>query len=180
MNSICPVCGSNDAVQHIDTVITNGSSRSVSIGGAFGITGSASGSTGLLVSSSASNSNLVRRFFPPQSSPDDPKIGRIIAEILLGPILTVFVVGAANNWVTLTDWIVYGVLVWMAAVLPWLIFAMLDLWISPVFARRKKAIWNRRCNAITNGYYCFRDDIAFNDLCWGKPESYAYTSFVNG
>lgn len=168
--STCPVCGTNDCVQSVNTLLSEGISHETNIG-----VGYVAGGFAPFISGGQSRSMLAQRLMPPAPP------GYLSAAGVMGPVW-LFIVAAAfaimlfwQGTAAFTN--VFVFILWYAlSLLPAMgigLFVFLPFWLLLHWHPRRKRIWQQNANYLAGSYYCTRDDIVFDAAeNYGAPEAF--------
>ena len=168
--TFCPVCHKDDQVTRISsfvdasTQLTTGSARS--LGGGM-VAGRAALGGGVTRSSHVTESVLVQRLAPPPQ----PKGRGCLAAFLITPGaffgLFAVVTLSGGDLGAFVRFVIFGAIAaaWIYAVWRWVL--------APVEVKRK--LWRQGLLELRSGYFCMRDDVAFE---YANPSAYTSEAFV--
>lgn len=172
--SDCPVCSSNDAVQKIGAIIDAGVVNSVgSHGGLVGQFGTTNMGYYGGLNLSTSQSAMARRLMVPV-----PVATFQYGWLLVGVLVSALAVfqWLSRDSVSKDGWWIYGIVSLGLAVIPGLPLGwLLGIISKRIEARRIEPFAENAVRAtayVRESFYCSRDDIAFGNDFFGKPEDF--------
>jgi hypothetical protein len=179
--SICPVCGANDAVQHVSTIVDSGTQTTM--GGGLIFAGMGQGGIAPMLTASRTTNNLAKRLSPHTLTPGNVSWGGVLGifgllALVFAFILREMVFGETPNEtlggvvVTTIVFIIPGILLSLAISL---VLVIIYRYSRPIARRR----WFKKATLLYNARYCFRDDVVFDDYQFANPETYLNYLFAN-
>lgn len=180
-DSMCPICGSNDAVQRIGGLVDGQTSDSRGIAVSYVGRGNGLGGFAPTMYGSLDMTRLAQRLSPYKMRPGDLN-GLVLAFCILAFPISVAIwchnkftptLGADDTmlwWVT--------TFLWMAAGIPVGLLLLLACWgIYFLAMKSERQLWYTQWGYLNNGFYCARDDVAFNPDGFGTPEEFVNFCF---
>ena len=172
--SICPVCGSNDSVQSVSTIVDSGTQTT--LGGGLIFPGMGQGGIAPMLTASRTTNNLAMRLSPNTITPGNVSWGAVngifgLLALMFAFIIREMVFGSIPDetfgaiLVTGVMFIIPGVLLSLAATL---VLIIIYRYSRPAARRR----WFESATRLYNARYCFRDDVVFDESEYGYPEGY--------
>ena len=168
--SICPVCGTNDCVQSVNSVLSNGISQESNIG-----VGYVAGGIAPFISTGQSRSMLAQRLMPPAPP------GYLSAAGVMGPfwlfiLAATVVIMLLWQGGTVFENIFVFILYFAMSLLPAIALGLLiflPVWLLLHWHPRRKRLWQQNVNYLAGSYYCSRDDLVFDAAeNYGSPEAF--------
>lgn len=179
--AICPVCGANDAVQHVSAIVDSGTQTT--LGGGLIFAGAGHGGIAPMLTASKTINNLAKRLSPHTLTPGNVTASGVMGFFGLFALVFAFtfrqmVFGNTPNEtiggivVTTIVFIIPGALASLVVVL---LGVIVYRYARPI-ARRN---WRKKATLLYNARYCFRDDVVFDDYQFATPENYLTYLFSN-
>lgn len=176
----CPVCGETDQVQNVGALVSEESGVSFNVGAVVG-----GGGLAPLLMGGVSKSYLARRLSPRKQPPGDvDMLWWLVALILLSIIggLIAEPIWFPQDPTLPFNIFIFGFMAVVCAVPFFLGGYILALPLAIIFrfsrpnARRR---YFDNVSYLSASYYCHRDDVVFDGVNYGAPESYVPFVFRN-
>lgn len=168
--SICPVCGSNDCVQSVNTLLSEGISTETNVG-----VGYVGGGFAPFISGGQSRTMLAQRLMPPAPPGYLSALGVMVPFWLFNIVaafMLMLVWKGGDAFVNIFVFILDYILCLIPAIIAGLVF-FLPFWLLIHWHPRRKRVWEQNMNYLAGSYYCGRDDLVFDAAeNYGAPESF--------
>jgi hypothetical protein len=166
--SICPICGENDAVQNIRSILSSGTSTQSSV-----TVGYIDGHIAPMVTRGQSTSNLVQRLSPPRI-PGVLSYWQINGPFWLFNVVCAFVLMAIYTGIP--GDVLGLVFFWLLYLIPAIgigIVGFMPFWWLINRRPAQRRAWENNDRYFASMYYCSRDDVLFDAVGnYGTPESF--------
>jgi hypothetical protein len=177
--STCPCCGQNDSVQRVEVVVDSQTDHSA--GGAVSLS-PGSGFGGIIPSlySGQSMSALAQRLSPRTMCPGNISLVTFAFGLIA---LTVYFASQVNNRFVHID---HGdFFVWCFSTFLCIPFGLIAACVVGVLihsiywllTRKERQVWYSNWATLNDCWYCFRDDVVFDENNWGRPEDFVNWCF---
>lgn len=180
-DSDCPICGQNDAVQSVAYAVTSGTQNTVGAGVLVGGITNPQFNLNLALYGSHSKNGIASRLTPTTITPGN--LSRSAFWLIWMGLGLIFAIWFKNliwhdmQYETWFSYLLALMLVYLpgflTALIPFLIFVGIYRYSRP----RARLRWQRNAQHLWESYYCYRDDVAFDDLHWASPEEFVAYAF---
>lgn len=174
--SICPCCDSNDSVQRVATVVDNGTESGMT-GGASIVLGNGNIALAPGIYGSINRTRLARRLSPRTIAPGNIEPWVFFLGYLVLSCFSAYVIAsiATPQLMAGKDILEAGFIVFLwffpGMIVASIVFTIIYLiCYATMLGQRKK--WMIAAEHLRSSYYCFRDDVVFDEVDWASPEDF--------
>ena len=179
--SICPVCGANDAVQHVSTIVDSGTQTTM--GGGLIFAGMGQGGIAPMLTASRTTNNLAKRLSPHTLTPGNVSWGGVLGIYGLLALVFAFIIREMVFGSIPDESFLMVIFTGVLFIIPGILLSLVTSAVLIIIYRYSRPIarrrWIKKATLLYNARYCFRDDVVFDDYQFAAPETYLNYLFAN-